>query len=136
MTEIKRSIEIAAPRERVWECIQPQNWTKLFEFVNSVDGYEESDKARATVVAGDKNTAAIRYNIEVTELNEKSKIVYRRYGGPLAGEGVFHLRSLQNGTLLTRKSTYEDNLSQETTHLLSTGIEKDNLKVKQMAEAM
>ena len=138
MTEIKRSIEISAPGDRVWDCIQPQNWTKLFNFVENVDGCNESKSGigtKATILAGEEGSTAVRYNVEVIELEEESKIVYRRYGGPLGGKGEIQLRSLQNGTLLTRKGIYEDNLSEETIDLLSEGMEKDNKKIKKMAES-
>lgn len=32
MTEIKRSIEIAATNERVWACVHPENWQNIFHF--------------------------------------------------------------------------------------------------------
>ena len=40
MTEIKRSIEIAATNERVWDCIHPKNWENIFHFVKNVDGFD------------------------------------------------------------------------------------------------
>ncbi|MFQ5677689.1 MAG: SRPBCC family protein [bacterium] len=134
MTEIKRAIEIAAPQDRVWDCVHPRNWTKVFNFVDKVDGYDGTgNKPHASVIAGD-NDSAISYNIEVTDLDEKTRIAYRRYGGPLTGKGEIQLRALQNGTLLTRTGIYEDNLSEETIDLLSKGMEKDNLKIKRIAE--
>ncbi len=136
MTEIKRSIEIAATNERVWACIHPKNWENIFHFVKNVDGYDHGKSGvgtQASISAGDESTA-IKYNVEVTELTEKTKIAYRRYGGPLVGKGVIQLKSLQNGTLLKRTSVYDDDLSEETIQSLSEGMEKDNLRIKKMAE--
>ncbi len=137
MTEIRRSIEIAATNDRVWECINPQNWQSIFHFVKKVDGYEQGKSGvgtHASIIAGGDDTA-IRYNVEVTELSEKTKIAYRRYGGPLVGKGVIQLKPLQKGTLLKRTSIYDDDLSEETIQSLSEGMEKDNLRVKKVAEA-
>ena len=67
-------------------------------------------------------------------MTEKTKIAYRRYGGTLVGGGVIQLKSLQNGTLLKRRSIYDDDLSKETIQSLSEGMEKDNLRIKKMAE--
>jgi len=136
MTEIKRSIEITATNERVWDCIHPKNWENIFHFVKNVDGYDHGKSGvgtQASISAGDESTA-IKYNVEVTELTEKTKIAYRRYGGPLVGGGVIQLKSLQNGTLLKRRSIYDDDLSKETIQSLSEGMEKDNLRIKKMAE--
>ena len=136
MTEIRRSIEIAATNDRVWECINPQNWQNIFHFVKKVDGYEQGKsgvRPHASVIAGGDDSA-IRYNVEVTELSEKTKIVYRRYGGPLVGKGVIQLKPLQKGTLLKRTNIYNDDLSEETIQSLSEGMEKDNLRVKKVAE--
>jgi len=136
MTEIKRSIEITATNERVWDCIHPKNWQNIFHFVKNVDGYDHGKSGvgtQASISAGDESTA-IKYNVEVTELTEKTKIAYRRYGGPLVGGGVIQLKSLQNGTLLKRRSIYDDDLSKETIQSLSEGMEKDNLRIKKMAE--
>ena len=137
MTEIKRSIEIAATNERVWDCIHPKNWENIFRFVKNVDGYDPGKSGvgtRASISAGDESTA-IKYNVEVTGLTENTKITYRRYGGPLVGKGVIQLKPLQKGTLLKRASIYDDDLSEETIQSLSEGMEKDNLRIKKMAEA-
>ena len=136
MTEIKRSIEIAASNERVWDCVHPKNWKSIFHFVKNVDGYDEGKSGvgtQASIIAGD-DSAVIKYNVEVTELSENRKIVYRRYGGPLVGKGVIQLKSLQNGTLLKRTSIYDDDLFEETIQSLSEGMEKDNLRIKKIAE--
>ena len=136
MTEIKRSIEIAATNERVWDCIHPKNWENIFHFVKNVDGYDPGKSGvgtRASISAGDESTA-IKYNVEVTELTENTKITYRRYGGPLVGKGVIQLKPLQSGTLLKQTSVYDDDLSEETIQSLSEGMEKDNLRIKKMAE--
>ncbi len=136
MTEIKRSIEIAATNEQVWDCIHPKNWKSIFCFVKNVDGYEQGKSGvgtLASIIAGD-DIAAIKYNVEVTELAEKTKIAYRRYGGPLVGNGVIQLKSLQKGTLLKRTSIYDDDLSEATIQSLSEGMEKDNARIKKIAE--
>ena len=136
MTEIKRSIEIAATNERVWDCIHPKNWENIFHFVKNVDGYDPGKSGvgtRASISAGDESTA-IKYNVEVTELTENTKITYHRYGGPLVGKGVIQLKPLQSGTILKRTSVYDDDLSEETIQSLSEGMEKDNLRIKKMAE--
>jgi len=52
----------------------------------------------------------------------------------LVGKGVIQLKSLQRGTLLKRTSVYDDDLSEETIQSLSEGMEKDNLRIKKMAE--
>lgn len=136
MTEIKRSIEIAATNERVWALVHPENWENIFHFVKNVDGYDPGKSGvgiQASIIAGHESTA-IKYNVEVTELTEKTRIAYRRYGGPLVGKGVIQLKSLQSGTLLKRTSVYDDDLSEETIQSLSEGMEKDNLRIKKMAE--
>ena len=136
MTGIERSIEIAATNERVWECVHPKNWQNIFNFVKNVDGYDPGKSGvgtQASIIAGDAGTA-IKYNVEVTELTENTKIAYRRYGGPLAGKGVIQLKPLQSGTILKRTSVYDDDLSEETIQSLSEGMEKDNLRIKKMAE--
>ncbi|MFQ5771188.1 MAG: SRPBCC family protein [bacterium] len=133
MTEITRSIEISEPIDRVWEQIDPKNWTKIFEFVKEVNGYTNGHPGvgtHAKVVAGEDSDLAVKYNVEITEFIENKKIVYRRYGGPLSGKGLIQLKPLQNGTLLTRISYYEDDLSEEIMHTLSQGMEKDNEKIK------
>jgi len=113
---------------------------KHFPFCKKVDGYEKEKSGvgtHASIIAG-SDDFAIRYNVEVTELSEKTKIAYRRYrryGGPLVGKGVIQLKPLQKGTLLKRTSIYDDDLSEETIQSLSEGMEKDNLRVKKVAEA-
>ncbi|RMF60804.1 MAG: SRPBCC family protein [Calditrichaeota bacterium] len=137
MTEITRSIEVAADVEKVWSCLHPRNWPKVFSSVKEVNGYKNGEQGvgtQARVVAGDKETA-IRYNVEVVEFVEKSRIVYRRYGGPLAGKGIIKLRPLQSGTLVTRTGYYDDELSEETIRALSEGMETDNRRIKKLIES-
>ncbi|MFQ6114588.1 MAG: SRPBCC family protein [bacterium] len=139
MTEITRSIEISAPAEKVWSCIDPTNWTKIFNSVKEVDGVVNGEVEvgnQFKVVAGIDELTTVRYNIEVTEYSKNKKIVYRRFGGPLSGKGVIHLKSLQNGTLLVRTNGYDDDLSEPTKNALSEGMEKDNDRIKEMVEAM
>ncbi len=139
MTEITRSITIAAPPEKVWLQIHPKNWTKLFNFVKEVYGYSDGKAGvgtQAKVVAGDADTPLIQYNVEITEFIENEKIEYRRFGGPLTGEAVILLERVQNGTLLKRTSFYEDDLSEDTIRTISTGIEKDNQKIKKLVEGV
>jgi len=138
MTEIKRSIVIAAPVEKVWAQIHPKNWTRLFNFVKEVRGYTNGQAGVGTtakVIAGDPDTPLIQYDVEITEFVEKKKIAYRRYGGPLTGDATMILKSLPNGTRLERTSHYEDDLSEETIKTLSAGMEKDNEKIKNLVEA-
>ncbi len=137
MTEITRSIEIFAPRDRVWLHIHPRNWTKIFSSVKEVNGYAEDGDAgigaKASVLTGDDD-ATIKYNIEITEFEPNYKIVYRRYGGPLTGKGIIQIRSLGQGTLLRRTTFYDDHLSEETIKSLSAGIEQDNKRLKNIIE--
>ncbi len=137
MTEITRSIEILASRNRVWSHIQPQNWKKIFNFVKEVDGYP-AEKAgvgtKVKVVAGANGENQVKYHVEILEVVEKEKIVYRRYGGPLTGTGIIQIKSLHTGTLLRRTSHYDDDLSEEILRTLGGGMEKDNLRLKQMIE--
>lgn len=138
MTEIKRSIEISAPVEKVWSCVHPQNWDKIFKFVKEINGFNNGNVGvgtQAKVSAGNDEMVTISYNVEVTEFNENQKIAYRRFGGPLSGKGVIQLKALQNGTLLTRISQYDDDLSEPIIHALSEDMERDNLKIKQMVES-
>jgi len=137
MAEITRSIEIIASRNRVWSHIQPQKWPEVFNFVKEVDGYPTAKAGvgtKVTVVAGQNGENLVKYNVEIVELIEKEKIVYRRYGGPLSGTGIIQIQSLQTGTLLRRTSYYEDALSEETLRALGEGMEKDNLRLKEIIE--
>ncbi|MFQ5770081.1 MAG: SRPBCC family protein [bacterium] len=137
MTDITRSIEISASVEKVWLCIHPQNWTKIFNFVKGVNGFTNGKAGlgtRAEVVAGKDDLTAIKYNVEITEFLEHQKIAYRRYGGPLTGKGVIQLKSLPNGTLLTRTAHYDDALSEQTIEALSEDIEYDNFRIKKIVE--
>lgn len=139
MTEITRKIAIAAPPEKVWAQIHPKNWTKLFNFVKEVYGYSDGQAGvgtQAKVVAGDADTPLIQYNVEITEFVENEKIAYRRFGGPLTGDAVILLKPVKDGTLLERTSYYEDDLSEETIRTISTGIEKDNQKIKRLVEGV
>jgi hypothetical protein len=79
-------------------------------------------------------SSGISYNIEITEFIEKTKIAYRRYGGPLSGKGVIELRPLQSGTVLTRTGFYDDSLAEETIKSICDGIEQDNLRIKKTVE--
>lgn len=138
MTEITRSIEISAPAEKVWLCIHPQNWTKIFNFVKEVNGFTDGKAGvgtHAKVVAGKDDLTSVKYNVEITEFLEHQKIVYRRYGGPLTGKGVIQLKSLPNGTLLTRTAHYDDALSEQTIEALSEDLEHDNIRIKKIVEA-
>ncbi len=138
MTEITRSILINASAEKVWAQIHPKNWTKLFNFVKEVQGYSDGQAGvgtQAKVIAGDADTPLIQYNVEITEFVENEKIGYRRFGGPLTGDAVILLKSIPNGTLMVRTSFYEDDLSPETIKTISSGIEKDNEKIKKLVEA-
>ncbi len=139
MTEITRSIEILASKTRVWSHINPTKWKEIFYFVKEVDGYTDGEPGvgtKAHVVAGDNELTAVRYSVEITEFVQKEKIEYRRYGGPLQGRGVMHLKSLQTGTLLRRTSYYDDELSSETIKALSEGMEKDNMRLKLQIETI
>ncbi|NIR53015.1 SRPBCC family protein [candidate division KSB1 bacterium] len=138
MTEISRSIEISAPTDKVWSHIDPKNWTQIFHSIQRVNGYSSGKPGigtQATVVAGVNEESAIKYNIEITEFQEKQKIEYKRFGGPLTGRGMIRLRPLQKGTLLTRTSYYDDDLSEETIQALSEGMENDNEKIKTTIES-
>lgn len=138
MTEITRSISINAAPEKVWALIHPKNWTKIFDFVKDVHGYTDGKAGvgtQARVSAGDPDAPLIQYNVEITEFVENEKIGYRRFGGPLTGEAVILLHSIPNGTLMVRTSYYEDDLSPETIKTISSGIEKDNEKIKKLVEA-
>ena len=136
MTQITRNIEIDAPVEKVWSKIEPTNWTKTFDFVKEVDGETDGGPGVGTHVKVEAGEAESRvmYNIEITEFKENEKIVYRRFGGPLSGQGRIQLKSRLNSTLLSRTSYYEDNLTAETIRQLSAGIEHDNRRLKQMIE--
>lgn len=140
MTEITRSIEIIASKNRVWSQIHPSNWPSIFFFVKAVDGYTDGKAGvgtTATVVAGGgAEEALVRYQVKITEFIEKEKIAYDRYGGPLTGRGVMTIKSLQTGTLLRRTSYYDDDLSPETIKTLSDGMEHDNMRLKQMIEKL
>lgn len=139
MTEIIRSIEIDAPLDEVWSYIHPQNWKKIFYFVKSVNGYTDGKAGvgtQATFMAGSDDISSIKYNVEITEFVEKKKIAYRRYGGPLIGEGLIQLKPLNEGTLMRRKGVYQDALSEETIHALSEGMERDNLRIKNIIEGI
>ncbi|MFQ5638400.1 MAG: SRPBCC family protein [bacterium] len=136
MTEISRSIEIAATLDKVWSYIEPQNWTKIFDFVKKVDGYSKGRPGvgtQAKVVAGNKEVE-VCYNVEITEFKECDKIVYKRYGGPLTGKGMIQLKPLQSGTLFVRTGFYDDNLSEQIIKTISVGMEKDNRKIKKNIE--
>ncbi len=133
MTEITRSIEILEPIGQVWKHINPQNWTNIFDFVQDVIGNQDGKPGvgtQAMVVAGENQELAVKYNVEITEFVENEKIAYKRYGGPLSGKGVFQLKPLQDGTLLTRISCYEDDLSEATIQTLCHRMETDNEKIK------
>ncbi|MFQ5651019.1 MAG: SRPBCC family protein [bacterium] len=137
MTEITRSIEIQASRNRVWAHIQPRNWTKIFDFVREVNGCTEDGEAgvgtEARIETGEDDTA-VKYKVAITEFVEHSRIAYRRYGGPLTGKGEIQIKSLGSGTLLRRTSYYDDDLSKETIRMLSEGLEKDNQRLKSTIE--
>jgi len=138
MTEITRSIEIDAPKEKVWEQIQPKNWTKTFSSVKKVEMLENGEPGvgtKAEIVAGTDDMSTIQYTVEITEYRNDEKIAYRRYGGPLPGKAVIQLRELQRGTLLTRSSYYEDDLSEATMSAISHGMEGDNTRIKQKVES-
>ncbi len=138
MTEISRSIEIAAPEDKVWTYLRPENWPEIFDFVKEVNGYTDGHAGvgtRATVVAGSDATV-VRYNVEIIEFEEPEKMVYRRYGGPLPGRGEIRIKPLQNGTLLVRKSYYDDDLSESTIKMLGDNMERDNRKIKRNVEAL
>ena len=139
MTEITRSIEILASRNRVWTHIHPRNWTQIFNFVKDVNGYSEDGEAgvgtRADVIAGNDENA-VKYHVEVTEFVEKSRIAYRRYGGPLSGTGEIQIRSIGTGTLLRRTTVYNDDLSEETIKSISVGMETDNMRLKNLVETL
>jgi len=139
MTEITRSIEIDAPVEEVWRCIHPENWKKIFYFVKDVNGYTDGKAGvgtQATFVAGHDDITSIRYNVQVTEFVEGEKIAYKRYGGPLVGEGQIQLKALKEATVLRRKSVYEDDLSLEIVQALSQGMERDNQRIKHIVEGV
>ncbi|MFQ5864750.1 MAG: SRPBCC family protein [bacterium] len=139
MTEITRSIEISAPTEKVWSCIDPTNWSKIFSSVKEVDGVDNKEVgvgSQFKVVAGIDELITIKYNIEITEYLKNNKIVYRRFGGPLTGRGVIKLKSLQHGTMLVRTSRFDDDLSEETMDALSEGMEKDNKKIRELIKEM
>lgn len=136
MTQITRQVEIAAPLEKVWAHIDPKNWTKTFTFVKTVDGHADGTPGvgtQATIEAGEGGPM-VKYNIEITEFLEKETIEYRRYGGPLPGKGRMRLKPLQNYTVFSRTSYYEDDLSEETIQTLSAGMERDNQKLKRLVE--
>jgi len=138
MTEITRSIEIDAPKEKVWEHLQPKNWTKTFSSVKKVEGLQNGEPGVGTtaeIVAGADDMSTIKYKVEITEYRNDAKIAYRRFGGPLAGKAVIQLRELQKGVLLTRSNYYDDDLSEETMDAISEGMESDNARIKQKVEA-
>lgn len=138
MTEITRSIEIDAPKEKVWEHLKPKNWPRTFSSVKKVEGLENGEPGVGTtaeIVAGTDDMSTIKYKVEITEYRNDAKIAYRRFGGPLAGKAEIRLRELQKGTLLTRSSYYDDDLSEETMNAIGHGMESDNARIKQKVEA-
>lgn len=110
----------------------------MFDFVKSVNGYSDDGEAgvgtTADIVAGSSDTP-VSYHIEVTEFVKNSRIVFRRYGGPLSGRGKIEVRSTGSSTIVQRTSFYEDDLSDDTIRSLSAGIDKDNPKLKRAAES-
>lgn len=137
MTEITRSIEILAPKNEVWAFIHPSNWPRIFNFVRAVNGYAADGNAGVGTTAqvdtsGD--ATGVTYKVQITEYEEKSKITYRRYDGPLTGKGIIQLMSLGSGTLLRRTAFYDDDLSSGTIQALSEGMEEDNMRIKKMIE--
>ncbi len=106
--------------------------------MKSVNGYSDDGEAgvgtTADIVAGGAD-AAVSYHIEITEFVKDSRIVYRRYGGPLSGRGKIEVRSTGFGTTVQRTSYYDDALSEDTIKSLGAGIDKDNLRLKRVAEA-
>ncbi len=137
MTEIIRSIEIEAPRNRVWSYIHPCNWSRIFNFVKAVDGSLDEAPAVgmiAEVEAGGDTIGQVKYMVKITEFVEKERIAYHRFSGPLSGKGLIQLRALNTGTLLRRTSFYNDALSEQTIFELSSGMERDNLRLKQLVE--
>jgi hypothetical protein len=138
MTEITRSVEIAADRDSVWSHIRPENWPTIFDFVTEVNGNTNAGSpglgTQAQVIAGDKDTA-ITYHIEIIEYKQKERISYRRFGGPLSGKGIIEIQSLHSGTVLRRTSYYDDDLAGETIDALCKSMEGDNLRIKELVEA-
>ena len=102
-----------------------------------MNGSAENDEpgigTRATIVAGDE-PMPVQYEIEVIDIVENERIIYRRYDGPLIGSGIIELKSLHSGTLFKRCNVYEDALSEEIITELSAGMEKDNLRIKRLIE--
>ena len=114
LARIEKSIEVKAPREKVWEMLALDRWPewmmeewKNSEYTSEVHKAKDKYRVGASAHIYDRNT---KYDFEITESLENEKITYRTKA---AGEGrvnmniTFILEPTEEATRLTCAMDYE-----------------------------
>ena len=120
---IKKSIEIKAPPEKVWEILaldRFKEWSeeygkglKSFEYTSEVNTPEDKFKVGASVRVDIKGMGMGEFDFEVTESLENEKITYsaKRPRGRRSLEPdafiTFVLEPIEDGTKLTYSVSYD-----------------------------
>ena len=132
MGRVEKSIEINAPREKVWEMLafdRHPEWNEQYksvEYTSEVrtpeDKYRVGASCRMTTKEG-------VWDIEITESLENEKITYRVQGikGVRNVNGTFTLKPTELGTKITAVSDYELSslMLKMLSKLVSRALEKD-----------
>jgi len=110
---VEKSIEIKAPREKVWAMLALDMWPegmdgwKNAEYTSEVHTPEDKYRVGALAHITERNT---KYDLEITESLENEKIALRSKGmggGRVTMTVTYILGSVENATKLTYAMDYE-----------------------------
>jgi len=109
LARIKKSIEIKAPAEKVWPLIF---WDRLPEWLDMLKRVECTSEKRDEIgttfhVIGETAGVKAEFDVEITELVENKKGVWRSTAGNFTGFGTTILKPTERGTEITFTIDYE-----------------------------
>lgn len=109
MAKIERSIDINAPPHKVWPLLF---WDRLPEWLDLFKNVECTSSEKRVVGAtfharGEAANVKTEFDVEITELVENEKAIWRSTGGNFTGFGTTILKKTETGSRITFTIDYE-----------------------------
>jgi uncharacterized membrane protein len=109
LTRIEKSIEINAPKEKVWSLLEWEKtpeWYEPFKKV-VVTSKEKNVVGETAHISGEIAGVKAEWDAETTEIIENKKHAWRSIGGSFTGFESFEFSPANAGTKLTAMMDYE-----------------------------
>ena len=100
MAKIEKSIDIAAPPEKIWSMIY---WDKMPQWLDIIKKAEFTSKYKDRIgatahVNGEAGGTKAEWDAETTEWTENKRFAWRTTAGTFTGFGFTTLTPIKNGT--------------------------------------